>query len=135
MRIAFDLDGTLIPIGENQFPIFFVPLPMRLFFREPIRQGTRELMKILHEQGHDLWVYTSSFRSKWYIWFFFRALGVKLKGVVNGDVHAKLRHHHTSTPSKFPPAFDIDILIDDSLGVEMEGKKHGFQVLMFVRVI
>lgn len=32
--------------------------------------------------------------------------------------------------SKFPPEFDIDVHIDDSLGVEMEGKKFGFKTII-----
>ena len=31
--------------------------------------------------------------------------------------------------SKYPPAFGIELLIDDSAGVELEGKRYGFAVL------
>jgi hypothetical protein len=33
-------------------------------------------------------------------------------------------------PSKFPPAFGIDLHIDDSAGVAMEGADHRFPVLV-----
>lgn len=29
-----------------------------------------------------------------------------------------------------PPEFDIDVHVDDSLGVEMEGKKFGFKTIV-----
>ena len=31
--------------------------------------------------------------------------------------------------SKYPPAFNIDILIDDSKGVLIEGKQNNFKVI------
>jgi hypothetical protein len=31
--------------------------------------------------------------------------------------------------SKYPPAFAIDLLVDDAGGIEMEGKRFGFAVL------
>ena len=44
MRIAFDIDETLIPYGQ-EFPVEpSVPFrPLRLFYREPLRQGTVRL--------------------------------------------------------------------------------------------
>jgi hypothetical protein len=32
-------------------------------------------------------------------------------------------------PSKFPPAFGIDLHVDDSEGVRMEGQEYGFRVV------
>ena len=86
-------------------------------------------MRELHADGHDLWIYTSSLRSKAYIhlWFFFS--GIRLGGAVNGDAHSAALHGSPIKPSKFPPAFGIDLLIDDSVGVEIEGEMHGFKVL------
>ena len=41
------------------------------------------------------------------------------------------RHNLKSPPcSKSPPAFGIDLLIDDSPGVEREGRTHGFSVII-----
>ena len=31
--------------------------------------------------------------------------------------------------SKYPPAFGIDLLVDDSAGVEIEGRRFGFSVV------
>ena len=33
-------------------------------------------------------------------------------------------------PSKYPPAFGIDLHIDDSEGVLEEGREHGFRVVV-----
>ncbi len=33
-------------------------------------------------------------------------------------------------PSKYPPAFGIDLHIDDSEGVGLEGERHGFTVVV-----
>ena len=130
MRIAFDIDGTLTPLGKGQFRCVYLPFPMRLFFREPLREGARELMCELHADGHELWIYTSSLRSKAYLYLWFYFLGVRLDGAVNGDVHSQALQSRPVKPSKFPPAFGIDLLIDDSAGVGIEGSRHGFRVLV-----
>ena len=35
-----------------------------------------------------------------------------------------------SASSKYPPAFGIDLHVDDSEGVGMEGKQHRFRVIV-----
>jgi hypothetical protein len=58
----------------------------------------------------------------------FASFGIPLEGVVNLD-----RHERTvglRGPSKFPPAFGIDLHVDDSSGVAMEGADHRFAVLV-----
>ena len=130
MRIAFDIDGTLTPLGSGQFSSVHLPFPMRVVFREPLREGAIQLMRELRSDGHDLWIYTSSLRSKSYIHLWFLLFGVRLGGAINGDTHSSAVHGRAIKPSKFPPAFGIDLLIDDSVGVEIEGKIHGFTVLV-----
>ena len=130
MRIAFDIDGTLTPLGRGQFSSVHLPFPMRMVFREPLREGAIQLMRGLHADGHDLWIYTSSLRSKSYIHLWFLLFGIRLGGAINGDTHSRALRDRAVKPSKFPPAFGIDLLIDDSAGVETEGKMHGFTVLV-----
>jgi hypothetical protein len=129
MRIAFDLDGTLIPIGARQFNAVAMPFPLNWFFREPLRHGALALMRGLRADGHEVWVYTSSLRSRFYLWLWFLSVGVRLTGVINEDLHSVAMRSYSVKPSKFPPAFGIDLLVDDSAGVELEGKQHGFCVL------
>ena len=128
--MAFDVDGTLTPLGRGQFAATVPAFPLSLAFREPLRHGAIELMRELRAQGHELWIYTSSFRSIGYLrlWFLFH--GVRLGGVVNGELHRDAVRGHMDNPSKFPPAFGIDLLIDDSMGVALEGKALGFRVLV-----
>lgn len=129
MRIAFDLDGTLLPISPGQFEAFQVSRPIRWFIRERVRTGASGLLRELQAEGHEVWIYTTSLRSPRYVWWLFFAFGVRLSGIVNADVHAHALHGHRVNSSKYPPEFGIDLLVDDSIGVELEGKSHGFRVV------
>jgi hypothetical protein len=133
MRIAFDLDDTLIPCGHS-FP---VESPRGLFgrwlAREALRHGTTDLLRRLAEMGCDLWVYTTSLRRPSAIRFLFRCYGVRLGGVVNQESHMKWLRRcapRLQTCSKYPPAFNIDLLIDDSEGVQLEARKHRYAMVL-----
>jgi hypothetical protein len=131
MRIAFDLDNTLIPQREAFLTEPSVPLMLRPWFRERLRQGTRALLHDLKRQGYDIWVYTSSGRSPLYLRLWFLSLGIPLGGVVNCWRHeCLLRERRIPNCSKYPPAFGIELLIDDADGVALEGQRHGFPVLV-----
>jgi hypothetical protein len=127
MRIAFDLDDTLIP-SVHTFPTERPPRRLlgRLFCRIPIRLGTTRLLRALSNQGHDLWIYTTSLRGRFLIRQLVNISGVDIGGIINGDVHAK---QVTNGCSKYPPAFGIDVLVDDLPGVVLEGQRHGFRVI------
>jgi len=58
--------------------------------------------------------------------------GIKIDGIVNDERHRmELKDRRfTRLPSKYPPAFDIDLHVDDSEGVLMEGREHGFKVVV-----
>lgn len=131
MRIAFDLDSTLIPC-EGDFPAeISLPVPLRWWFREPLRLGTARLLRELRSYGCDIWFYTTSGRDATYLKIWFLLLGVSIGGVVNCRRHETLlRGGRYPACSKYPPAFGIDLLIDDSDGVFTEGKQHGFDVLL-----
>jgi hypothetical protein len=131
MRIAFDLDDTLIPCG-SAFAVEPPPLLARLLGAEPLRLGAAGLLRGLRRQGCQLWVYTTSLRSPLAVWTQFLAYGVRLAGIVNSQRHVRRlgrgRPDHRDV-SKYPPAFGIDLLIDDSPGVELEGRRFPFSVL------
>jgi hypothetical protein len=55
-------------------------------------------------------------------------MGIPVEGVINRTLHE--RAVGLRGPSKYPPAFRIDLHIDDSLGVAMEGADHQFAVLV-----
>lgn len=133
MRIAFDLDDTLIP-GRYHFPTE-CPFPcslLRIFFPEKLRKGTQVLLQELHKRGHDVWLYTTSQRPSWYLKLWFWILGISLDGVVNLARHRQTIGAYSSPvcyASKYPPAFAIDVLVDDSEGVVLEGQQYGFSVI------
>ena len=130
MRISFDIDDTLVcgPATPTE------PTTRRGLgwaFREPLRQGTAGLLRELSGRGHELWVYTTSYRSPWYLRLWFRSLGVRLSGVVNADRHRRVVSRVLANPpSKYPPAFGIHLHVDDSEGVAIEGRVHQFRVLV-----
>lgn len=127
MRISFDIDDTLV-CGSDVPSEQHVARWRRWLYRESIRRGTHALMSELAVQGHELWIYTTSFRSARYLHGWFAAFGVTLSGVVNQSRHD--REVGRRGPSKLPSAFGIDLHVDDSEGVAEEGRRHGFDVIV-----
>jgi hypothetical protein len=127
MRVSFDLDNTIV-CGPAVPREFVVPWWLAWYFREPVRRGTSGLLRELMARECEVWVYTTSFRSAGYVRGWFGSFGVRLGGVVNQQRH--LAEVGEQGPSKLPSAFGIDLHIDDSEGVGIEGRRHGFQVLV-----
>ena len=133
MRIAFDIDDTLIPCGIESFAAEWPRgILGRLFAREPLRDGAVPLMRTLAKEGWELWVYTTSFRNPFYLRALFRCYGLILRGVVNQEIHWRwLRRQGGSfNCSKYPPAFGIDLLVDDSVGVHEESVRFRFPMVL-----
>ena len=127
MRIAFDLDDTLLATTYD-FP---TESPIKKFWSyffkyEPLRKGTLELFSHCKNLNHEIWIYTTSFRNPIYIRRLFWLYGIRIDGVVNQTIHDKIVKQPIS---KYPPAFDIDLLIDNSEGVKIEGERHGFKTI------
>jgi hypothetical protein len=129
MRIAFDLDGTLIPMPGSAMATEPRRLLPWLISRDPIRQGAPMLLRQLRGEGHELWVYTTSLRGPIRLGLWFATFGVQLDGIVNSARHSAVMAQHAIGCSKYPPAFGIDLLVDDAEGVSMEGERFGFSVL------
>ncbi|WP_166367238.1 hypothetical protein [Pseudomonas akapageensis] len=133
IRISFDIDDTLAchphhcATEQNRLPVF-----VHRWLGEPLRSGTRSLTQELRRQGCSIWVYTSSGRTPSYIRRWLLLYGIRVDGVVNSVRHnrALTVHGLSNSPSKFPPAFDIDLHVDDSEGVKIEGYDHGFRVVV-----
>jgi len=133
MRVSFDIDDTLVLRGgqridgDGLLPDWFLKRMC-----EPLRAGSRKLFHELKQQEHEVWIYTSSLRSTFHIRYWLALHGIRADGIVNDDIHrARLEEmNFEETPSKYPPAFGIDLHVDDSPGVEMEGKRLGFRVLV-----
>lgn len=133
VRISFDIDDTLAcqlhhcATEHSRLPVF-----VHRWLGEPLRLGTRSLIRQLRRQGCSIWVYTSSGRPPSYIRRWLLLYGIHVDGVVNSvrHNHALTVHGFSNSPSKFPPAFGIDLHVDDSEGVKIEGHHHGFRVVV-----
>jgi hypothetical protein len=127
LRVSFDLDDTLV--CDASVPSeHLVPLLYRRRYPERLRWGTRALLRALEARGCRLWLYTTSGRPAAYLDGWFRSLGVRLEGVVNQLRHAEVVG--SRGPSKLPSAFGIGLHVDDSEGVAMEARAHGFRALV-----
>jgi hypothetical protein len=133
VRISFDIDDTLVcrdvPFAaeSGRLPRFFLRR-----FCEPLRGGTRSLVNQLRRRGCSVWIYTTSGRTPFQIrlWLFLH--GIRVDGIVNDERHRRelSGRRFSRLPSKYPPAFGIDLHVDDSEGVRMEGDDHGFRVVV-----
>jgi hypothetical protein len=130
MRIAFDLDNTLIPCGSEFPTVGVLPKPlMNLCGWEPLREGTVELMTYLKAQGNEIWIYTTSLRNASSVKWLFLLYGIRIDGVVNQQIHNRKVRSENIYCSKYPPAFGIDVLIDDQEGVQVEAAKYNFDMI------
>ncbi|KAF2506844.1 hypothetical protein EYY60_20220 [Flavobacterium zhairuonense] len=128
MIISFDLDDTLI--AKNKFDLEKNNLFRKFFEIEQIRRGTVYLFKELKKRKHKIYIYTTSYRSEFKIRLMFYSYGVSVDCIVNQQKHQKKIAKRNIYCSKFPPMFNIDLHIDDSIGVEIEGKKNGFKTII-----
>lgn len=129
MIISFDLDDTLIP-STKTFPIEKQMGILKALGTEKLRQGTVEIFKQLKSDGHEIYIYTTSFRNKWKVLLTFMLYGVPVDRFINQAHHLKEAKNHGRTCSKYPPAFGIDIHVDDSEGVRIEGERHNFRTII-----
>lgn len=133
MRIAFDLDDTII---RGRIPFAIEPLPKnpvkRLFCKEHIRKGSVRLMNDLRCRNHEVWIYTTSFRDPFWTRMMFRAYGTRIDRMINQYENRRqldklgARFQHCS---KFPPAFGIDLLVDECGGVLEESRRFNFEII------
>ena len=133
MRVSFDIDDTLVcrsakgPPEPGHLPAVFCR-----WFGEPLRRGTCSLIRELRRRGCSIWIYTTSERTPFQIRLWLFLYGIHVNGVVNGERHRRElpARGFARLPSKYPPAFGIDLHVDDSDGVRMEGEQHGFSVVI-----
>jgi len=60
----------------------------------------------------------------------FYTYGIRLDKVINLSVHDRMLRNKHSKPSKYPPAFGIDLHIDNAEGVALEGQRHNFRTII-----
>ena len=129
MQISFDLDGTLIPYN-NEFPAEKISWWAKLLGIEPIRKGTKTLIKTLQSQGNEVHIYTTSLRSKPYIRRMFRYYGIKIGKIITQKENEHTLQSLKISASKYPKAFGFDLHIDDAQGVQSEAEQYGFKVII-----
>ena len=129
MKISFDLDSTLIPAG-NEFSVEKAGVLHKFIGVEPIRKGTIKLFKEIKSLGHELGIYTTSYRKASKVKFNFFIYGLTLDFFINEKQNRNKLKIHQIQASKYPPAFNIDIHIDDLKGVGLEGNKYSFESII-----
>lgn len=132
MRISFDLDDTLFVDPEKFATEAQLRFPLNKLYKERLRLGTIDLFGKLSENGIEIWIYTTSFRSERYIRKLFRCYGIHLDGIVNGKRHADevQSGKREPMPSKYPSKYKIDLHIDDDISVKQNGDTYGFRVMI-----
>ena len=131
MKIAFDVDDTLIPT-KQEFSIGSRKLgfPSNLFYKEKLRIGAVELLQELARE-HEIWIYTTSLRGRLYLKTWFSLWDVKLAGIVNKQIHDKrVAGSKFSSFSKAPSAFGISVMVDDLPGVKIECERQGCHAII-----
>lgn len=132
-RVSFDVDDTLVCCADvAPSEAGYLPRCIRRWFGEPLRAGTGALVRELRRRQCSVWIYTTSGRSPFYIRRWLLLHGIRVDGVVNSERHRQglAAHGFSRLPSKLPPAFGIDLHVDDSEGVRLEGVRHGFRVVV-----
>ena len=106
MRVSFDLDDVLF-VSPDRFETEPPPhAPFDLIFKERLRKGTVDLIHTLQNEGFEVWVYTSSFRSERYLRALFSRYRIHFDEIVNAQRH--LREVQRDRPQILPqkcPAF------------------------------
>ncbi len=130
MIISFDLDDTLFINPDICDAEKALKFPLNLIFRDRLRYGTINLMSELKNRNIKIWIYTTSFRSEWYIKTLFRCYGINIDYIVNGERHKKEVQGNKSEPmpSKYPSKYRIALHVDDDISVAENGKTYGFKV-------
>lgn len=130
IKISFDLDEVLFVSPATHKTEPKLPFPLDKIFIERIRLGAPKLIRELQNRGYEVWVYTSSYRTEWYIKSLFRCYGVKFNEIVNAQRHLKevQKDKKETLPQKLPNRYRISLHIDDEEVVVSYGKAYGFEV-------
>lgn len=127
MIISFDIDDTLI---SPDFPSEPITIMAQILKTEKLRKGTIKLFQKLKEENHEIWIYTTSFRSTLKLRLIFFAYGLYPTKFINETINRKTLKENNCSTSKNPKLFGIDLHVDDSKGVGMEGELHDFKTLI-----
>ncbi len=114
MRVSFDLDDVLF-VSPDRFETEPPPhAPFDLIFKERLRKGTVDLIHTLQNEGFEVWVYTSSFRSERYLRALFSRYRIHFDEIVNAQRH--LREVQRDS-------------VDDEDVIHENGRRYGFRTI------
>jgi len=88
-----------------------------VFKTENLRLGTKRMFKILKSQNHQIYIYTTSYRSIFKLRTTFLLSGLYPDKIINQKINSRILKKNNCSASKNPNLFDIDIHVDDSEGV------------------
>lgn len=131
MRVSFDLDDVLF-VSPDQYETEPPPrAPFNRFFPERVRKGTPELIRTLQNEGFEVWIYTSSFRSERYLRALFHCYGIHFDHIVNAQRHLRevQRDRKQILPQKMPNFYRISLHVDDEAVIHENGRLYGFRTL------
>jgi hypothetical protein len=60
----------------------------------------------------------------------FYSYGIPVDTAINQQRHDKQLKENKTQISKFPPAFNIDVHVDDSPGLRIEGERFSFKTII-----
>ncbi|AUC15549.1 hypothetical protein BTO06_10520 [Tenacibaculum sp. SZ-18] len=95
-----------------------------------IRKGSRDLILLLQNKGHSINIYTASFRNKHQIRKTFEYYGIKVDKIINQKDNSSVLRNENYSASKYLPAFNFDLHIDDLTGVDLESKNLNFTAII-----
>lgn len=132
MIVSFDLDDTLFVNPEICDTEPALRFPLRFLYHERLRKGMVALLSEMNAQHISVWIYTTSYRSPAYIRSLFRAYGIRIDDVVNGERHQRevQRDKADAMPSKYPSRYRIALHVDDDVSVAQNGEIYGFHVCL-----
>ena len=131
MRISFDLDDVLFVSPSAYETEEMLRFPLNRLFPERLRKGTVDLIHTLQNEGFEVWVYTSSFRTETYIRALFRHYGVRFDQIVNGYRHKEevQGKRGEMLPGKLPNHYRISLHVDDEDAVIKNAHSYGYRAM------
>ena len=129
MRISFELDQTLLTT-RDEFPSEKQNIFQKVLLFEKLRLGAVDLMKEIIEKGNEIWIYTTSSRPRHYIHELFLRHGIEITDIINRKKHLDSLSIEKRTLAKFPPAFDIEVHIDNSDNVKLDAGIFGYRAII-----
>ena len=129
MRVSFDLDEVLFVSPKTHKTEPALRFPLNKIFIERLRLGTPALINKLQALDYEVWVYTSSYRSEFYIRSLFRCYGVRFDGIVNAIRHNKEVQGNSKRilPQKVPSKYHISLHVDDESVICTSARENGFE--------